>query len=1374
MVLGGVAEHGLLDDGLRQRNIFPLPKLSGGGRSGPQSSIDWEDAANAGIRALNELSGCLISFSSKKPTRAQRRVLQHISHAFQDCQVDPTFEAGRSCLEALCSSSRLYQVDRSDVVSYAKDLVSWPEASSTPVPLVGCLGPADSEWLATWRKHMLRASGDGIGVGSLQPYTDPVLKHNKREYAGFLHELHIRNMIRFRVDQDHGQSPSLGIFFVRKKNGKQRLIFDTRVLNQHFTDPPSTDLPSADAFTRLEIPEDEGFYIGSGDLANAFYTLEVPDDLGQMFSLPAIEAGRLGLHHSDHALRPETVVVPYLTVLPMGWAWALHLCQGVLMNAIHSAGFIDEQIISDKSNPVHLHSNSDIAVAGYVDNFAVIGCDRTVVNAGLAAISERLRGLGLTVHEEVEATTNADFVGLNFDGSSGFVSIKPTRIQRLQKALHELLSRNFASGELIQVVLGHITWAMMSRREGLAILNSCYAFCHKNKQQACRLWPSVRRELQWVATLLPLFRAKINVGWSSDVHASDSSPMGFGVCQRFIDKEAVRLIGSQSERWRFRFEDAVDARAHAAKTLGTDSLEKDSLSRIQPSSLQSIIDDLNQHGFHEVPPHLMTQGDWTVVQSSPWKFEDNILKTEGLALVWSIEHALRSNRNLGKRMLFLCDNLPLALCASKGRARSGYLAQVLRKICALSLASGSKFHARWVPSEWNSADRPSRAVTQWAARGLSGWASDRSSDLTRHGSTRAEVKSAKGKKIVSPFSSSHPVPCTSRTHVPGGPKHSNSNFEGLSTTYGHVQPMAAPPGLESLVSTTDGRVPCGLSPGVVRRWEGGERRSQSPSCSSLLPSGVGDFFDEVVKGIEGVALGSSTNAADAHPTGSPLCCDGGVPSARTCGGSHSPDAPVHDIPASWRVQQSPSQAAGGTADVHEPGLQVLGHPAQSKRGPGSRKDRRLRWVRDHRLRHLDSNFSLQPGSSSQPGRSAMEDGPWKPASSVQSSHLVARPGTLGADPLHSTSWRSHPRHLGPQEKHARDQAARPLEQRCVSQAVRQAGKASNRVAESSTPSKGLRDDGFKTFASVSHQSKPDPPGSHWNSQVTRRLRRRPPVPVKGPKTLKGSQVLRRMFQAERRRFGNTFRGVFLDLFSGDGHISRHLRRLGYPVVSVDICDDARFDLTNSDVLNVILGWIRGNCVLGVWLATVCTSWSRARHGPVGSSWGPIRSDHYVMGLPGINPSDELKVRLGNSTMRISARIIHACIKTTICCFLENPAGSLMWKAPPLLKVCSHKCSRVFVCDFCQYGARWRKRTRIQGWHSQLDSDLSRTCSGHQGQCSRSGKFHIVLHGQDPVSRQLWTHLAQPYPNAFAKAAALALANSYEALESFKYKSRFGL
>ena len=125
---------GAADSHPRQRNIFPLPELRGDDGGGP--SIDGTLFANHGIKALNEIAGCINSsdHTKKNTTRAQRRVLSFISDAYRE-----TFTGS---LEQ-SSSSRLYDSGRSDVLPYAKESISWPEVSSHPVRLLDVLSSAD-------------------------------------------------------------------------------------------------------------------------------------------------------------------------------------------------------------------------------------------------------------------------------------------------------------------------------------------------------------------------------------------------------------------------------------------------------------------------------------------------------------------------------------------------------------------------------------------------------------------------------------------------------------------------------------------------------------------------------------------------------------------------------------------------------------------------------------------------------------------------------------------------------------------------------------------------------------------------------------------------------------------------------------------------------------------------------------------------------------------------------------------------------------------------------------------------------------------------------------------------------------------------------
>ena len=80
----------------------------------------------------------------------------------------------------------------------------------------------------------------------------------------------------------------------------------------------------------------------------------------------------------------------------------------------------------------------------------------------------------------------------------------------------------------------------MTRREGVSLLHQSYSFRHKHLDENVRLWPSVRKELSCISSLLPLFRMKLNCGWGDDVMASDSSPWGAGACSRKLNVATVQ------------------------------------------------------------------------------------------------------------------------------------------------------------------------------------------------------------------------------------------------------------------------------------------------------------------------------------------------------------------------------------------------------------------------------------------------------------------------------------------------------------------------------------------------------------------------------------------------------------------------------------------------------------------------------------------------------------------------------------------------------------------------------------------------------------------------------------------------------------------
>ena len=109
------------------------------------------------------------------------------------------------------------------------------------------------------------------------------------------------------------------------------------------------------------------------------------------------------------------------------------------------------------------------------------------------------------MHEVERASHDASFLGLALS-EGRFLSVKTRNIWRLRLAIREVLRRGFCSGNLPQILIGHITWAGLVWREILGFINASYAFILKTAATPTELWPSVVGELQAISSLLPLLQ----------------------------------------------------------------------------------------------------------------------------------------------------------------------------------------------------------------------------------------------------------------------------------------------------------------------------------------------------------------------------------------------------------------------------------------------------------------------------------------------------------------------------------------------------------------------------------------------------------------------------------------------------------------------------------------------------------------------------------------------------------------------------------------------------------------------------------------------------------------------------------------------------
>jgi hypothetical protein len=283
------------------------------------------------------------------------------------------------------------------------------------------------------------------------------------------------------------------------------------------------------------------------------------------------------------------------------------------------------------------------------------------------------------------------------------------------------------------------------------------------------------------------------------------------------------------------------------------------------------------------------------------------------------------------------------------------------------------------------------------------------------------------------------------------------------------------------------------------------------------------------------------------------------------------------------------------------------------------------------------------------------------------------------------------------------------------------------------------------------------PASRFDSQHSSRSQKE-----KAPESVSDQSVIRFLqnkFVKAQLRSSIRPKQIFLDLYSGEAGVTAFLRAEGFGCIPFDTINGSQFDLTRPCTLKLLRGWIRCGAILGVIIATECKSWSRARHGPLGSSWGPIRSKAHLFGIPGISDSDKLKVENGNRQLRSTCSIIRTCITCRVPCVLENPVNSMLWSAPEMLKLCNNSKHQQVNFDQCQFGTRWRKRTRISCWCCIIPDMFHKLCTGHGGVCSLTKKPHIVLAGCNPEGK-LWSSLAQTYPAALCEQIGKFVINSY--------------
>ena len=256
------------------------------------------------------------------------------------------------------------------------------------------------------------------------------------------------------------------------------------------------------------------------------------------------------------------------------------------------------------------------------------------------------------MHEVTPAQSTADFLGLSLKKNK--LRISPIRIWRTRLAIEYILKKRVVSPAALEIVIGHVVWLMMARREVLCVL--CYVYKHIRclpRFTAIPISDAVASELRAIIGILPLCVADLSRVWHPTVHASDASPFGVGVCYLECNAEQVGEIGRQAEKLRYQLS-CTGARSSA---LGSTAVKP----QVRPSSVPSA--SVKQAGvvlhkataisiakqFVELPAGICMHAEWRVVIGRRHGHHEHITRTEGRTLMLAALHAARSANGLNKK-----------------------------------------------------------------------------------------------------------------------------------------------------------------------------------------------------------------------------------------------------------------------------------------------------------------------------------------------------------------------------------------------------------------------------------------------------------------------------------------------------------------------------------------------------------------------------------------------------------------------------------------------------------------------------------------------------------------------------------------------------
>jgi hypothetical protein len=574
------------------------------------------------------------------------------------------------------------------VVPLLADRISLPQQLNI-VPMLSVLPPAIADrYTEAASPSLLRTDMEVFVMNHLDPLKPARVAGSRAEYIKLVGRMYAERMVAFT---NRPKSVN-GVFAVAKDADSDRLIIDAQHCNRLFVDSPHVALPGPSHLVQMHVPNAATMFVGKSDLSNYYHHYGLPEWMQPFLALPPLTPAELASIGA-----PAGAAYPMCTTLAMGFSHAVFLAQSGHEHIVYSSGALErEESLLRLTSPT---VSAERALHGIViDDFFLFSLDRDLADRAMRRVLAAYRAAGFVVKESKlvwPTSTPVKVIGFDIDGRRGSIRLPPESQASLARSTLAAIRADEMTGRQLAHIVGRWTWVMMLRRPSLAVLQHVYRFCRLAQGRRFRVWPSVRRELGMLLSLLPLLTADLRSPFFHRAFASDASELAGGVVSAVLTGHfAGQLWPLCSTRHHATHQALLNA-GHARSLSSVAAAEWD-----VPCSVTSF------DSFY----HAVGEAEWRTIISKPWESPEHITGLELRAALLAVHRILSSPSALSSRVFLLLDSTVAFFSLWKGRSSSPALLLILRKISALLLAGGLTLLPGWLPSALNPADAPSRLL----------------------------------------------------------------------------------------------------------------------------------------------------------------------------------------------------------------------------------------------------------------------------------------------------------------------------------------------------------------------------------------------------------------------------------------------------------------------------------------------------------------------------------------------------------------------------------------------------------------------------------------------------------------------------------------